>query len=366
MGCVLSPGDVDVCEAAVELAGCLKESLLPHRTPFDFPVLASVQKVGQAQGRHTLCNHAGDPRFKFNINRKLPDTSKIPIIFSNPTTISSKSKFLRSKHREQEISCTTLKYNFKSQLEKEVFKSLKILLQIHFNANFFSSKQQVQGISCTALPYNVKSHLGKNSPKVSEFYSKFMSNKNVFLIVTIFKIFIHFYIFPEDLLPTHGAELVQLEPAHEERQRVDLEGVRVEPDGEGEADIPGLQVRHLAAQVQDLVGPTPGGRPVRRGHQRAQLRVVQLAAAVVAGGRVTTAGGRCLVLPLDGDVADGRVGRHNLLPDVGAQEAAAVCRCDKEAAEAARLRGAGGVELGEVGGEMMLQYSTRLLRLSIF
>jgi len=51
---------------------------------------------------------------------------------------------------------------------------------------------------------------------------------------------------------------------------------------------------------------------------------------------------------------------------VGAQQAAAVRRCDEEAAEAARLRGAGGVELGEVGGEMVLQYSARLLRLSIF
>jgi hypothetical protein len=69
---------------------------------------------------------------------------------------------------------------------------------------------------------------------------------------------------------------------------------------------------------------------------------------------------------LDGDVADGGVGRHNLLPDVGAQQAAAVRRCDEEAAEAARLRGAGGVELGEVGGEMVLQYSARLLCLSIF
>jgi hypothetical protein len=185
----------------------------------------------------------------------------------------------------------------------------------------------------------------------------------LYFIVTIFST----VIFPEDLLPTHGAELIKLEPAHEERERVDLEGVRVKPDRERKADVPGLQVRHLAAQVQDLVGPAAGRRPVRRGHQGAQLRVVQLAAAVVAGGRVTpAAGGRRIVLPLDGDVADGRVGRHNLLPDVGAQQAAAVRRCDEEAAEAARLRGAGGVELGEVGGEMVLQYSARLLRLSIF
>ncbi len=62
---VFSPGDVDVCEAAVELAGRLKESLLPHGAPSYLPVLASVQKVGQAQGRHTLCNQGGDPRCKF-------------------------------------------------------------------------------------------------------------------------------------------------------------------------------------------------------------------------------------------------------------------------------------------------------------
>jgi len=48
------------------------------------------------------------------------------------------------------------------------------------------------------------------------------------------------------------------------------------------------------------------------------------------------------------------------------QEAAAVRRRDKEAAEAPRLRGAGGIELGEVGGEMVLQDGARLLGLSIF
>ncbi len=139
---MLSPGDVNVCEAAVELAGRLKESLLPHGAPPYLPVLASVQKVGQAQGRHTLCNQGGDPRCIFKIKKSFLIQKRIPYNFRQSNDDLFKSNFLRSKQREKEISCTALQYNLKCHLEEEVYKSMEFLLQIHFNANFFCSKQR--------------------------------------------------------------------------------------------------------------------------------------------------------------------------------------------------------------------------------
>ena len=79
-----------------------------------------------------------------------------------------------------------------------------------------------------------------------------------------------------------------------------------------------------------------------------------------------TATARRLLLPLDGDIADGLVGRHNVIPDVGAEQAAAVGSGDEESAETARLGGAGGVELGVVGGKVLVQNGAGGFGLSIF
>ena len=130
-----------------------------------------------------------------------------------------------------------------------------------------------------------------------------------------------------------GVDLTQLDAAEEHRELERLEGVGVEPEGVGQAHVPGLDHLHEVAQVQDLVDP-------------AETVEVPGAELLVVEG---------VVLPLDGDVPHDLVEEHNLAPHLRPQQRLAVRGRDEEPREPAGPRAAGGVVLAEVGGEVVLE-----------